>query len=824
MAIGHAPFVWGARSLRESRNLSDQWRDGVSFSGSSPSRISPIPWDFPFLAVDSVRQGQNKAAMMSDAVTENLPVERIQALFERLFESSPDAILVVTADGYIQETNHQAEKLFGYSRSELLGGRVESLVPEHSRERHVHHRHDYQQHPRVRPMGAGLELYARRKDGSEFPVDIMLSPVQGNHEPIFLAVVRDITIRKQAEEALRRSEERFRLLVDGARGYAIFMLDPTGHVASWNPGAERIKGYRAEEILGQHFSRFYPQEEIERGKPEYELRVAKAEGRYEEEGWRLRKDGSKFWANVIITALHDKDANLIGFSKVTRDFTNRKKAEESLLHELSVVVLSNLASQQMMAAIAESIQRVVPYDYGTIALYDPTAKRFNVQELSSQTETPKESVLPVAGTPEGWVFSNRRPLFTKQKEPSGFDPKELLRFLRRETKSACWLPLSYEDRMVGALSLMSRSESAFDPQDSELLLQIAGQIGAAVDHIFTLRHASELSEKLQKEKQYLEEELRTEYSFEEIVGESVGLKRVLKQVETVAPTDATVLVLGDTGTGKELIARAIHQLSPRRDRTFVKLNCSAIPLGLLESEMFGHEKGAFTGAIAQRIGRLELAHLGTLFLDEIGDLPLELQPKLLRALQEKEIERLGGRKTIPVDVRLIAATNRDLAKMVKEGQFRSDLYYRLRVFPISIPSLQQRRDDIPLLVNYFVSKHARRINKHIDTIPKDAMAALTKWHWPGNVRELENFIERAVILTQGTTLRAPLGELEVVDEAEIPTDKSLRANEREHILRALRDAKGMIGGPGGAAEKLGLKRTTLNSKLRKLGIERSDYT
>ena len=761
--------------------------------------------------------------MMSELVTEHLSSERVQALFEKLFESSPDAILVVAANGSIQQVNNQAERLFCYSRSELLGMSIESLVPERARERHAQHRRDYQQNPRMRPMGAGLDLFARRKDGSEFPVDIMLSPVQAEGEPIVLAVVRDITIRKQAEEAIRRSEERFRLLIDGARDYAIFMLDQTGHVASWNPGAERIKGYRTEEILGQHFSRFYTQEEIERGKPEYELRVAKAEGRYEEEGWRLRKDGSKFWASVIITALHDKDANFIGFSKVTRDFTNRKKAEESLLHELSVVVLSNLASQQMVEAIAESIQRVVPYDCGTIALYDPTAKRFNVQELTSQTETSKETVVPTAGTPEGWVFSNRRPLFANQKEPSGFDPKDLARFLQKEVKSACWLPLSYEDRMVGTLSLMSRSASAFDPQDSELLLQIAGQIGAAVDHIFTLRHASELSDKLQKEKQYLEEELRTEYSFEEIVGENVGLKRVLKQVETVAPTDATVLILGDTGTGKELIARAIHQLSQRRDQTFVKLNCSAIPLGLLESELFGHEKGAFTGAIAQRIGRLELAHLGTLFLDEIGDLPLELQPKLLRALQEKEIERLGGRRIIPVDARLIAATNRDLAKMVKEGQFRSDLYYRLKVFPISIPSLRERRDDIPLLVNYFVSKHARRMNKHIDTIPKDVMAALTKWHWPGNVRELENFIERAVILTQGTTLRAPLAELEIVEDTEISTDKSLRANEREHILRALREAKGMIGGSGGAAEKLGLKRTTLNSKIKKLGIERSDY-
>ena len=337
------------------------------------------------------------------------------------------------------------------------------------------------------------------------------------------------------------------------------------------------------------------------------------------------------------------------------------------------------------------------------------------------------------------------------------------------------------------------------------------------------RQISDNSRKLAEEKKYLEEELRTEYGFEEIVGDSASLKRVLKQVETVATTDATALILGETGTGKELVARAIHQLSRRRDRTFVKLNCSAIPLGLLESELFGHEKGAFTGAIAQKVGRLELAHMGTLFLDEIGDLPLELQPKILRALQEKEIERLGGRKTIPVDVRLIAATNRDLSKMMKEGQFRSDLYYRLNVFPIKIPPLHQRRGDIPLLVNYFVAKHARRMNKSITAIPPEVMHALTRWQWPGNVRELENFIERAVILTQGNALRAPLAELEMPEEPAPMADATLQATEREHILRVLRETKGMIGGQGGAAEKLGLKRTTLNSKLKKLGIERKDY-
>jgi transcriptional regulator with GAF, ATPase, and Fis domain len=298
---------------------------------------------------------------------------------------------------------------------------------------------------------------------------------------------------------------------------------------------------------------------------------------------------------------------------------------------------------------------------------------------------------------------------------------------------------------------------------------------------------------------------------------------VLKTVETVAETDVTVLILGETGTGKEAIARAIHQLSPRKEHVMVKLNCAAIPSGLLESELFGHEKGAYTGAIDRKIGRLELANGGTLFLDEIGDLPLELQPKILRALQEQEFERLGSTRPIPVNVRLVAATNRDLAKMVAEGRFRSDLYYRLRVFPILLPPLRERREDIPLLVRYFVDRHARKLDKKIETIPDDTMRALTRWEWPGNIRELENFIERAVILSKGPTLRVPLSELEMPKDATPAQGISLEAAEREHILRVLRETKGKIGGRDGAATRLGLIRTTLNSKIKKLGIERTDY-
>ena len=382
------------------------------------------------------------------------------------------------------------------------------------------------------------------------------------------------------------------------------------------------------------------------------------------------------------------------------------------------------------------------------------------------------------------------------------------------------MPLITANRTLGTLSLSSLRPGAFTQEDVDLLMRVANQVAIAIENALAYREIAELKNKLADEKLYLEEEIRTEYTFEEIVGESPALKRVLSQVETVAPTDSSVLVLGETGTGKEVIARAIHDLSPRRERTFVKVNCAAIPTGLLESELFGHEKGAFTGAIAQKVGRFELAHRGTLFLDEVGDIPLELQPKLLRVLQEKEFERLGSTRTLHVDVRVVAATNRDLTQMVEDRLFRSDLYYRLNVFPIIVPPLRERAEDIPLLVRYFAQKHARRMDRHIETIPAEEMEALTRYHWPGNVRELENLIERAVILSRGPALHVPLPEDRLSGEAPAASPVTLEAAEREHILRALRDTNWVIAGPSGAAARLGMKRTTLQSRMAKLGISR----
>jgi formate hydrogenlyase transcriptional activator len=743
--------------------------------------------------------------------------------FEKFFESSPDAIVVANTEGQMIRVNARAEELFGYVRHELLGQSVDMLVPERFRNSHAVHRSGFHAQPRSRPMGAGLQLYARKKTGEEVPVDIMLNPIETGGGLLVMTVIRDITDRKRMEDALRSSEERFRLLVETARDYAIFMLDVDGRVTSWNPGAERINGFTTEEVIGQHCSILFPPEELELGRPEEEMRVAAVEGRSEDEGWRLRKDGTRFWANVITTAVKDEAGNLRGFAKIVRDITEKKKAQEALLLEVAGTLISNLDIQQLLTAIALSLKRVAAHDYASLALLDSDTGQLYVQPLDSTPDSdiaPSETVIDPADSPEGWALRTRKPVTIGQLESARFASGLIPYLSSAKMQSACWMPLISHDRILGTLNFASRRANAFDEETLQRLSQVASQVALAIDNALAFRRIAELQDRLKQEKEYLEDELRVEHNFDEMIGESRGLKRVLNQVETVASTDATVLILGETGTGKELIARAIHDLSSRRERTFVRINCAAIPAGLLESELFGHEKGAFTGAIAQRTGRMELADHGTLFLDEVGDIPLELQPKLLRALQDKEIERVGGNRTIPVDVRLIAATNRNLDQMVREKQFRSDLYYRLRVFPMTVPPLRERPDDIPILVRYFTERHAKRMSRHIETIPPETMEALSRWRWPGNVRELENFIERAVILSPGPVLRAPLAELQASAQPLPPNNMTLEAVEREHIKRVLHETGGVISGPDGAAARLGINRTTLNSRIRKLGISR----
>jgi len=749
--------------------------------------------------------------------------------FRRLLEAAPDAIVIVDRSGRMLLVNSQTEKMFGYTREELINQTVEILIPENFRQKHPQHRNAYHTAPHPRPMGIGLELLGRRKDGSTFPVEISLSPLEQEGGVLVTAAIRDVTERKRVEEALRQSQERFQTLVEEVKDYAIFMLDPKGRILSWNQGAQKIKGYAADEIIGQHFSCFYTSEDLDIGKPDEELRLAAADGRWEEEGWRLRKDGSRFWADVVITALHDKDGNLLGFTKVTRDITEGKRAREAFLLEVTNALVSNLDVRQLLSAIAACVRQVKPFDYATLALYDAPSQmlRMHVLESSAGAEanaaSEEEPLVPLGDSPAGWAYTTRKPLLLKgqsgEKWPFEMPPQ----FAHRSLKSGCWIPLIGREGVIGTLNVFSRRTGNFADDDVNLLTQIAGQVAIALSNAMAFRHISELKDQLTEQKQYLEDELKTEFNFEEIVGHSKPLRQVLKQVETVAPTDSTVLILGETGTGKELLARAVHNLSPRCDHTFVRVNCASIPAGLLESELFGHEKGAFTGAIAQRVGRLELAHQGTIFLDEVGDIPLELQPKLLRALQEKEFERLGSTRTITTDVRIVAATNRDLGKLVASGQFRSDLFYRLSVFPITVPPLRERREDIPLLVQYFLSKFSQRMRKKIETVPEEGMQALCRYSWPGNIRELEHVIERAVILSPGPVLKVPVFEPAPAEAASPSTSSALEDIEREHIIRVLRETKGKIGGPGGAAERLGMNRTTLNSRMQKLKIVRKQF-
>jgi len=769
---------------------------------------------------DSPEEDAAKAAEVQRA-------EFAQSALENLFDVSPDAIFVTDAQGMIRGANPRAAELFGYAQAELLGLPIESLVPERFRGRHPRHRENYNAHPRARQMGAALNLFARRKDGTEFPVDIMLKPMETAAGPIVLSFVRDTTEQQRAQQALRRADLQLRSLVESVTDHAIYLLDRDGHVMTWNPGAEKIKGYASEEIVGSHFSRFFTHEDVERGKPAELMRLAAQGGRIEQEGWRVRKDGTRFWADVVLTAIRDTSGELIGYAKVTRDFTDRKRAEEAVMLQLSGALLANMDVRKMLEAFSASLKDVIPHDAATLGLYEAATGRMTVQFLGSDEGGTRrgEVRLPLDGSPAGQAFRKGQPVILDRILDSPFARESVRHLTELGMRSGCWVPLQNRGETIGTLMVASRTEGAFGPEQAQMLTEVGSHMAMAVGTAVAYKQIGELRDKLSQEKRYLEEEINLENNFEDIVGESAGLKQVLKQIETVAPTDATVLIQGETGTGKELLARAIHRLSGRRERTFIKLNCAAIPAGLLESELFGHEKGAFTGAIARKVGRLELAHEGTLFLDEVGEMPLDLQPKLLRALQEREIERLGGTRPIAVNVRLIAATNRDLAQMVAEKQFRSDLFYRLKVFPIFAPPLRERAGDIPVLVRHFVAAHSRRMGKTIDTIPEDAMRALTKWSWPGNIRELENLLERAVILTRGSALFVPLAELQVAEEeaAALVETSTLHEAERDHILRVLRETKGQIGGDDGAAARLGLKRTTLNSKLKKLGIERSDY-
>ena len=509
-----------------------------------------------------------------------------------------------------------------------------------------------------------------------------------------------------------------------------------------------------------------------------------------------------------------------------------------LLLEITSSVTSKLDFRQVVEALSTNLFRAMQCDVSALLLPDSESGDLRVTTLynpDARGPFREGSLVPMNSSISGQVLRKAKSIRIDSFEEVREDPeiygnpdgqRLYERVMEEGLRTGCYLPLAGRNRVVGVLMLSRRSGNAFDDDDVTLLEQVARQVAIAVENTLEYEKAIKDRDHEAKQRLYLEEEIRNQCGA--IVGDSPALKAALQLVSVVAPTDSSVLILGETGTGKELIARAIHDLSARRERAFVKLNCAAIPLGLLESELFVHEKGAFTGAIAQRMGRFDLANKGTLFLDEIGDIPVELQAKLLRVLQEREFERLGNARTHKVDVRLIAATHRDLPAMVKQSAFREDLYYRLNVFPIGVPALRQRREDIPKLVWHFTELYARRMNKGIDEIPSETMDALVRYSWPGNVRELQNFVERAVILSPRSVLRAPTSELEpsrLFAEANIPAAgldsmSGLQEVERDHILRALEASNWVVGGRRGAAERLGMKRTSLVYRMQKLRIRK----
>jgi formate hydrogenlyase transcriptional activator len=604
-------------------------------------------------------------------------------------------------------------------------------------------------------------------DGS--PRDVEYS-AKGNVLPVrHLLVLRDKTTNRAGGGSMEMDKDPSKSSLPAwVQDYALFLLDVHGKIVVWYAGAERIYGYKSDEAIGQHISFLYPDEDALRRLRE-NLKRADGEGHVGAEGWHAKKDGARFWTNAITVALKDENGDLQGFARVVRDFSDRHERDEKLQR-----------SRARRRLPAEStIAGIVSGEYDRI----PEAN---------------DAFLELVGY-------SREDLLDGQLRWPDLTPPEYLALDE----------LAYEEGL---------RFGACHPFEKELIRKDGSRVpvlvATAILKLSPFRWITFVTDLRERDRlESIEEEVaEVEHNFEEIVGSSKSLKRMMAQVEVVAPTDATVLILGETGTGKELVARAIHKMSPRRNLPFITLNCAAIPTGLLESELFGYERGAFTGALSQKIGRFEMAHRGTLFLDEVGDIPVDLQPKLLRALQEKSFERLGGTRTIPIDVRLVAATNRNLTQMMGDKLFRSDLYYRLKVFPIVTAPLRDHPEDIPILARHFTKKYAAKMGRQIEKIPSDTMRALVSWSWPGNVRELENFIERSVILSRGPSLRAPLDELRdnVVEDVGAST---LEEVERNHILRVFRETGGVVSL---AATRLGVPRTTLNAMMKKLGISRTD--
>jgi|HubBroStandDraft_4_1064222.scaffolds.fasta_scaffold14947_2 formate hydrogenlyase transcriptional activator len=778
--------------------------------------------------------------LLRNQARENERTIRELKLFRTLVDQSNDAIKVIDPETlHFLDVNEKACSELGYNREEMLSlgvfdidpGATQSVTTKIKKE--------------LRKSGSiVIERLYRRKDGSTFPVEVSMRWVRLERDYI-VTIARDLTERKQSEEALRTSERRQHKIaqqLEAERGRLI-EAQAVATVGSWEvelPSLEITWSEQTHRIFETDPFHFHPrrpdfvefvhpedrakvdaafQASLENGAPStVEYRIVMTDGRLKvlEENWRV---------------FHDEQGQPIRLVGTCRDVTDRKRSEEALRR--SEENYRNFVSQSSEGIYQDDLDPAIPVDLPE----DEFIHRFLRSTVMVECNNAMAAMYGFAS----WEELRGRPMAERvlPEDPRNIEMARAFirsgfRFVEHESREVDRYgnPKIFTNSMVGTVEdgrLVRIRGIQRDITEKVKLEQSRQQAEEALRrNLARLQEVTEelrqAKEKLSEEKLYLEESIDTELGFGEIVGRSSALKEVMQKVAKVAPSDATVLLLGETGTGKELVARAIHRMSRREGNSFIKLNCAAIPSGLLESELFGHEKGAFTGAVARKLGRLELADRGTLFLDEVGEIPLSLQPKLLRVLQDLEFERLGGTQTLKVNFRLLAATNRDLLQSVKGREFRSDLYYRLNVFPILIPPLRERREDIRPLIEHFVRKFAAQMKKSIRSIPSKTMEIMVRWDWPGNIRELENFVERSVILTPGSVLQAPLAELQtVVEQDSAGASASLRDKERERILRALRDCHGQLGGADGAAVRLGLKRTTLQSKLDQLGIKPGSY-
>ena len=743
--------------------------------------------------------------------------------FRLIVDSIPGLVVTMTAQGELEFVSQQCLDYFGMTLDELKGWATSDIV----------HHDDLSRVLATwrRSVETGQpydsEYRIRRADGVYRWFHVRGLPLRDTEgfSVRWYALHTDIDDRKRFEEALRASEEGFRRIVDSIPGL-VCTMNAAGEVQLLNRRVLEYFGKTTEELKNWATSDAVHPDDRPRVIAAFASSVETGHP-YDIEHRCRRADGAYRWFQVRALPVRDKEDRIISWYILLTDIDKRKQAEDrlQLLLDVTNQVVSNLQLRDLLRALSGNIRRVMQCDCASVALPNAEDKQLQLSVLDfpeGQGFFHEEGTYSIEGTPYGTAFRTMKPLALEKPFAAWVDNPVVQSRISEGFESLCFIPLMRRNRAVGTLNLGRLRGDAFSEEDLYFLGRVANQIAIAIENALEYGQVTEAKERLAEQTFYLENEIRLEHNFEEIIGNSQPLKAVLESVRIVAPADSTVLIQGETGTGKEVIARAIHNLSSRKAHAFVKVNCAAIPLGLLESELFGHEKGSFTGAIAQRIGRFELAHKGTLFLDEVSDIPLELQPKLLRVLQEQEFERLGSTRTQRVDVRVLAATNANLAQMVAEKKFRRDLYYRLNVFPIDVPPLRDRRDDIPLLVHYFANKYARRMGKQIESIPKETMDALSSYSWPGNIRELQNLMERAALLSTGPSLRVPL--------ADILTDPGLSAAsggnaleqaEREQILRALRESNWVVGGAHGAAARLGLKRTSLAYKMQKLGISRS---